>query len=38
MYLLFHGKEKIKLLGNKRVEQILREQSIKVLIPNSVIK
>jgi phosphatidylserine decarboxylase len=30
MHLLFYGKEEIKVLGNKRVDEILREQSIKV--------
>lgn len=30
MHLLFYGKEEIKLLGNKRVDELLREESIKV--------
>jgi len=29
MHLLFYGKEQIKLLGNKRVEEFLHEQSVK---------
>jgi len=29
MHLLFYGKEQVKLLGNKKVEEFLREQSIK---------
>ncbi|KAJ3503090.1 hypothetical protein NLJ89_g8589 [Agrocybe chaxingu] len=29
MHLLFYGKEEIKVLGNRRVEELLREQSIK---------
>jgi len=31
MHLLFYGKDQIKLLGTKPVEELLREQSIKVL-------
>ena len=31
MHLLFYGKEQIALLGNKRVYELLHEQSIKVL-------
>ena len=30
MHLLFYGKEQIKLLGNKTVEELLREESIRV--------
>jgi phosphatidylserine decarboxylase len=29
MHLLFYGKEQIKLLGNKKIEELLQEQSIK---------
>jgi phosphatidylserine decarboxylase len=29
MHLLFYGKEQVKILGNKKVEHILQEQSIK---------
>jgi phosphatidylserine decarboxylase len=29
MHLLFYGKEQVKLLGNKEVEELLREQSVK---------
>ena len=31
MHLLFYGKEQVKILGNKRVDELLREQSIKVI-------
>lgn len=30
MHLLFYGKEQINLLENKRVEDLLREESVKV--------
>ncbi|KDR80563.1 hypothetical protein GALMADRAFT_222161 [Galerina marginata CBS 339.88] len=29
MHLLFYGKEQVKVLGNKRVDELLREQSVK---------
>ncbi|PPR03223.1 hypothetical protein CVT26_008071 [Gymnopilus dilepis] len=29
MHLLFYGKEQVRILGNKRVDELLREQSIK---------
>lgn len=31
MHLLFYGKEEVKLLGNRRIEDVLKEQSVKVL-------
>jgi phosphatidylserine decarboxylase len=35
MHLLFYGKEQIKLLGSRKVEEILQEQSVKVLVLRS---
>lgn len=32
MHLLFYGKEQRLLLGNKEVEHLLEEQSVKVLL------